>query len=136
MQNVSVIVRLPLASGLLAGKYTAATTFSANDHRTYNANGEKFNVGETFAGLGFPKGLELSEKLKPLVPPGMNMAQMALRWCLDFPAVTTVIPGARNRAQAAGNASASAVPPLSNELHEKLKAFYVSDVRPHVRGPD
>ena len=135
-QDVAVIVRLPLASGLLAGKYTANTTFTANDHRTYNANGEKFNVGETFAGLGFQKGLELTEQLKPLVPPGMSMAQMALRWCLDFPAVTTVIPGARNRTQAAGNASASEVPPLSKVLHEKLKSFFVKDVKPHVRGPD
>jgi len=135
-QNVSVIVRLPLASGLLAGKYKPDTTFPARDHRTYNANGEKFNVGETFAGLGFQKGYELAERLKPLVPPGFNMAQMALRWCLDFPAVTTVIPGARNRAQAAGNASASDLPPLPPDLHLRLEDFFAIDVKPHVRGPD
>lgn len=135
-QRVAVIVRLPLASGLLAGKYTAATTFPEKDHRTYNRNGEKFNVGETFAGLGFEKGLELTEKLRPLVPPGFTMAQMALRWCLDFPAVTTVIPGARNRSQALGNASASDMPPLSRELHSRLKDFFVNDVKPLVRGPD
>ena len=135
-QNASVIVRLPLASGLLAGKYTAATRFPEQDHRTYNANGEKFNIGETFAGLGFAMGLELTEKLKPLEPTGMTMAQMALRWCLDFPAVTTIIPGARNRAQAAGNAAASDAPSLSKELHTKLREFFVNDVKPHVRGPD
>jgi aryl-alcohol dehydrogenase-like predicted oxidoreductase len=135
-QKVAVIVRLPLASGLLAGKYTASTTFPETDHRTYNANGEKFNVGETFAGLGFKKGLELTEKLKTILPAGSSMAQLALRWCLDFPAVTTVIPGARNRAQAAGNAAASSLPAFAPELHAKLKEFFVNDVKPHVRGPD
>jgi len=135
-QKVAVIVRLPLASGLLAGKYTAATTFPERDHRTYNRNGEKFNVGETFAGLGFETGLKLTEKLRLLVPPGFTMAQMALRWCLDFPAVTAIIPGARNRTQAAANASASDLPPLSRELHAKLREFFAKDVKPHVRGPD
>ena len=135
-RGVSVIVRLPLASGLLAGKYTPASTFAPNDHRTVNRNGEKFNVGETFAGLGFEKGLELTEMLRPLVPAGYTMAQMALRWCLDFPAVTTIIPGARNAAQAKGNASASDLAPLPDELHEKLRAFFVSDVKGAIRGPD
>ena len=135
-RGVSVIVRLPLASGLLAGKYTPASTFAPNDHRTVNRNGEKFNVGETFAGLGFEKGLELTEMLRPLVPAGYTMAQMALRWCLDFPAVTTIIPGARNAAQAKGNASASDLAPLPDELHEKLRAFFQNDVKGAIRGPD
>lgn len=135
-KGVSIIVRLPLASGLLAGKYTANTTFAANDHRSFNANGEKFNVGETFAGLGFERGRELAEKLRPLVPTGFTMPQLALRWCLDFPAVTTIIPGARNPEQARANAAASALPRLSEELHAKLREFYRSDVAPHVRGPD
>lgn len=135
-QGVAVIVRLPLASGLLAGKYTPATTFPPQDHRTYNRNGEKFNVGETFAGLGFEKGVELAEKLRPFVPAGYTMAQMSLRWCLDHPAVTTIIPGARNRAQAHANAAVSDLPPLSPELHARLREFFAAEVRPHVRGPD
>jgi aryl-alcohol dehydrogenase-like predicted oxidoreductase len=135
-QGVAVIVRLPLASGLLAGKYTRATTFGPNDHRTINRNGEKFNVGETFAGLGFEKGLELTEKLRALVPPGYTLPQLALRWCLDHPAVTTIIPGARNRAQASANAAASDLAPLPAETHVRLRDFFLRDVKPTVRGPD
>jgi aryl-alcohol dehydrogenase-like predicted oxidoreductase len=135
-QGVAIIVRLPLASGLLAGKYTPKTTFGPNDHRTINRNGEKFNVGETFAGLGFEKGLEMVEKLKPLLPSGYTLPQLALRWCLDHPAVTTIIPGARNRAQALANASASDLPPLPTEAMGKLRDFFLKDVKPAVRGPD
>lgn len=135
-RGVAVIVRLPLASGLLAGKYTPQTTFGANDHRTLNRNGEKFNVGETFAGLGFERGLEMVEKLRPLVPAGYTMPQLALRWCLDHPAVTTVIPGARNRAQAIANAAASDLPPLPPEVRARLRDFFLKDVKPAVRGPD
>lgn len=135
-QGVAVIVRLPLASGLLAGKYTPQSTFGPNDHRTINRNGEKFNVGETFAGLGFEKGLEMVEKLKPLVPVGYTLPQLALRWCLDHPVVTTIIPGARNRAQAAANAAASELPPLPPATHQLLKDFFVGEVKPAVRGPD
>ena len=135
-RGVAVIVRLPLASGLLTGKYTPATTFGPDDHRTVNRNGERFNVGETFAGLGFETGLEMVEKLKPLAPPGYTLPQLALRWCLDHPAVTTIIPGARNRAQAVANAAASDLPPLSAEAHAKLRAFFGSTVKAAVRGPD
>ena len=135
-KGVAIIVRLPLASGLLAGKYTPKTTFGPNDHRTINRNGEKFNVGETFAGLGFEKGLELIEKLKPLVPAGYTLPQLALRWCLDHPAVTTIIPGARNRAQAEANAAASDLAPLPADTHAKLRDFFLRDVKPAVRGPD
>lgn len=135
-QGVAVIVRLPLASGLLAGKYTPQTTFPANDHRSFNRDGQRFNVGETFAGLTFEKGLELVERLRPLVPPGYTLPQLALRWCLDHPAVTTVIPGARNRSQALANAAASDLPPLPPELHERLKEFFMTEVRLAVRGPD
>jgi aryl-alcohol dehydrogenase-like predicted oxidoreductase len=134
-KGVAVIVRLPLASGLLGGKYTSETTFAATDHRTYNRDGAKFNVGETFAGLGFEKGLELTEKLKGLIPAGA-LPQLALRWCLDHPAVTTVIPGARNRAQAAANAAASDAPPLSAELHSTLREYFLREVKPAIRGPD
>ncbi len=135
-QGVAIIVRLPLASGLLAGKYTPSTTFAANDHRSFNRNGEKFNVGETFAGLGFEMGLEMVEKLKALVPTGYTLPQLALRWCLDHPAVTVVIPGARNRSQAAANAAASDLPSLPAETMAKLREFFIKDVKPAVRGPD
>ncbi len=135
-RGVAVIVRLPLASGLLGGRYTPATTFGPNDHRTVNRNGEKFNVGETFAGLVFEKGLELVERLKSLVPPGYTLPQLALRWCLDHPAVTTVIPGARNRAQAEANAAASDLPPLPADVHARLRDFFLNEVKPAVRGPD
>jgi aryl-alcohol dehydrogenase-like predicted oxidoreductase len=134
--GVAIIVRLPLASGLLAGKYTPSTTFGPNDHRTVNRNGEKFNVGETFAGLGFEKGLEMVEHLKTLVPTGYALPQLALRWCLDHSAVTTIIPGARNRAQALANATASDLAPLPTNTHTKLREFFVSTVKPAVRGPD
>jgi aryl-alcohol dehydrogenase-like predicted oxidoreductase len=134
-KGVAIIVRLPLASGLLGGKYTLATTFDPRDHRNYNRNGERFNVGETFASLGFENGLAVTEKLRPLVPSGMSMADMALRWCLDFPAVTTLIPGARNAEQARRNAAAASLPPLDSEFHATLKQFYHHEVVPHLRGP-
>ena len=133
-RGVALIVRLPLASGLLGGKMTKETHFAANDHRAYNRDGEKFNVGETFAGLRFEKGVELADSLKPLVPPGMTMAQMALRWCLDFEAVTTVIPGAKSPRQARDNASVSDLRGLSDELHERLRTFYLDRVAAHIRG--
>jgi aryl-alcohol dehydrogenase-like predicted oxidoreductase len=125
-----------MASGLLAGKYTRASTFGPNDHRTINRNGEKFNVGETFAGLGFEKGLEMVERLKPLVPASYTLAQLALRWCLDHPAVTTIIPGARNAEQAKANAAASDLPPIPADVHARVREFFLRDVKPAVRGPD
>ena len=135
-KGVAIIVRLPLASGLLAGKMTAAITFAPTDHRSMNRNGEKFNVGETFAGLTFEKGLELVETLRPLVPPGYTMAEFALRWILDHPAVSVIIPGARNAAQATANAKPSGMPELSPELHATLRGFFAKDVKGNVRGPD
>ena len=135
-RGVAIIVRLPLASGLLAGKMTAATTFAPTDHRAMNRNGEKFNVGETFGGLPFEKGLELVEKLRAFVPSGYSMAEFALRWILDHPAVTVVIPGARRAEQAERNAKPSDLPPLPAELHAELRRFFADEVRPHVRGPD
>jgi aryl-alcohol dehydrogenase-like predicted oxidoreductase len=134
-KGVALIIRLPLASGLLSGKMSLQSRFSARDHRTYNRDGKAFNVGETFAGLPFEKGVSLAEALKPLVPPGINMAQMAQRWILDFDAVTVVIPGASRPEQAKDNASASALNSLSSELHEKLRQFYEKQVASHIRGP-
>lgn len=134
-QGVAIIVRLPLASGVLAGGFTSATAFPAADHRHYNRDGAAFNVGETFAGLPFAKAVELADALKPLVPAGWTLAQFAQRWILDHPAVTTVITGASRVAQVSANASVSALPALSPELHARLAAFYHAEVRPHIRGP-
>ena len=134
-RRVALIVRLPLASGLLAGKFSRTTRFPASDHRNYNRDGGSFNVGETFAGLPFEKGVELADALKPLVPPGFTMAEMALRWCLDFEAVSVIIPGAKHPEQARANARASSLPPLTRELHAKLADFYQREVHAHIRGP-
>ena len=134
-RGVALIVRLPLASGLLSGKMSADTQFAANDHRHYNRDGQQFNVGETFAGLRFEKGIELADALKPLVPTGMTMARMALRWCLDFEAVSTVIPGAKSPKQATENAAVSDARGLSDDLHERLRTFYLDRVASHIRGP-
>jgi len=133
--RVALIVRLPLASGLLSGKYKRDTQFAPSDHRTYNRDGQAFNVGETFAGLPFETGVELADALKPLVPEGMTMAQMALRWCLDFEAVTAIIPGAKNPQMAEANAAASDLPPLPASLHQQLREFYGAQVVENIRGP-
>jgi aryl-alcohol dehydrogenase-like predicted oxidoreductase len=134
-KSVALIVRLPLASGALAGKLTAATVFPENDHRNYNRDGQAFNVGETFAGLPYEKAVQLADALKPLVPAGLTMAQMAQRWILDHPAVTTVITGASRPEQVCANAGVSALPPLARDLQEALQSIYQRDVRPHIRGP-
>jgi aryl-alcohol dehydrogenase-like predicted oxidoreductase len=133
-KNVAVIVRLPVASGLLAGKFTKQTTFSEEDHRNYNRDGQAFNVGETFAGIAFEKGVELANELKAFVPESMTMAQFALRWILDYDAVTVIIPGASKPQQAADNARVSDLPPLDSEMHEKLKDFYQDRVKSYIRG--
>lgn len=134
-KDVALIVRLPVASGLLSGKMKKDTQFAPGDHRTYNRDGQAFNVGETFAGLPFDKGVDLAGALKPLVPEGMSMAQFALRWILDHPAVTTVIAGASRPDQAQANAAASDLPPLGDDLHAKLREFYEAEVKEHIRGP-
>ncbi len=135
VRGVALIVRLPLASGLLSGKMTRSTAFAAGDHRNFNRDGAAFNVGETFAGLPFEKGVELADALKPLVPAGMTMAQMAMRWILDFSPVTVVIPGATKVEQVLSNNSASDLPPLGEALHHQLRDFYTARVAPHIRGP-
>jgi len=111
------------------------TQFAQTDHRSYNRDGQQFNVGETFAGLRFEKGVELAEALRPMVPAGLTMAQMALRWCLDFEAVSTVIPGAKSPGQARENAAVSDLRGLSDDLHERLRTFYLDRVATHIRGP-
>jgi aryl-alcohol dehydrogenase-like predicted oxidoreductase len=134
-RGVAIITRLPLASGLLSGKFTANTHFAESDHRNYNRDGEAFNVGETFAGLPFEKGVELADGLKPLVPAGLTMAQMALRWILDHDAVSVIIPGASRPEQVRSNAAASALAPLGEALHARLQSYYEEKVQPFIRGP-
>lgn len=134
-QGVSIIARVPLASGLLSGKMKKSTTFDETDHRNFNRDGAAFNVGETFAGLPFEKGVELTEEISAFKPEGMTLAQMALRWILDHDAVSVVIPGASRPAQVVDNAAISEMPPLPAELHRKLDAFYRENVAQHIRGP-
>jgi len=131
--DVEIIVRVPLASGLLTGKFDESTTFDEGDHRNFNADGEAFNVGETFAGLPFKKGVELSEKVRELLP-DVPMPQAALRWVLDHPEVTTVIPGASSPQHVKSNTAASELDPLPEQTHKKLRTLYDDDIRPHIRG--
>ncbi|WP_043614382.1 aldo/keto reductase [Nonomuraea candida] len=130
--GVGIIARVPLASGLLSGKYDEHTTFSPDDHRAYNRHGEAFDVGETFSGVDFGTGLEAVRRLAPLVPEGVTMAQFALRWVLDQEGVSVVIPGARNPAQATGNAAAAGVPPLDAATLAAVRDVYDDLIRPQV----
>jgi aryl-alcohol dehydrogenase-like predicted oxidoreductase len=131
-RNVAVIARVPLASGLLSGKFNRNSTFGVADHRSFNRNGEAFDVGETFSGVPFEKGLEAVEKLRELVPGNATMAQFALRWILMNDAVTVVIPGARSIEQSRANAAADSLPPLSADTMARIKAIYEADVKPFV----
>lgn len=127
-----MIVRVPLASGLLTGKFSRDTQFSATDHRNFNRHGESFDVGETFAGLNYDTALEVVEELRPLVPPEATMAQMALRWILMNSGVSTVIPGAKTPEQARANAAAADLPPLSASTMEHIAALYRERAAPLV----
>jgi aryl-alcohol dehydrogenase-like predicted oxidoreductase len=131
-RDVGVIVRVPLASGLLTGKFDRKSTFAANDHRAYNRQGEQFDRGETFSGVDYNVGLEVVEELKPLVPPGATLAQLALRWILTFDAVSTVIPGAKTPEQARANAAAADLPAPSPETMERIAEIYRERVAPLV----
>jgi aryl-alcohol dehydrogenase-like predicted oxidoreductase len=130
--GVGIIARVPLASGLLSGKYDESTRFSASDHRNYNRRGEAFDVGETFSGVDFATGLEAVRRLAPLAPAGATTAQFALRWIIDQPGVSVVIPGARNPAQAQANAAAADLAPLGAEAHDTVRAVYDELFRPLV----
>jgi aryl-alcohol dehydrogenase-like predicted oxidoreductase len=129
---VAIIARVPLASGLLSGKFKADTRFEDTDHRKFNRNGEAFDVGETFSGVPYEVGLAAVERIRPLVSGDATMAKFALRWILMFDAVTVVIPGARNPAQARSNAEAADLPPLSHELMGKIRGIYNQDIKPYV----
>jgi aryl-alcohol dehydrogenase-like predicted oxidoreductase len=130
--GVGIIARVPLASGLLSGKYDERTTFAADDHRTYNRFGEAFDVGETFSGVPFEAGLAAVRDLRGIVPASVAMAQFALRWIVDQPGVSAVIPGARNAEQARGNVAAAELPPLSDEQQAAVREVYDRHVRAHV----
>ena len=132
--NAGIIVRLPLASGLLSGKMSKTTNFTSGDHRNYNRDGDAFYVGETFSGVPFDKGVAFADQLKHWVPAGMSLADLALRWILDQPAVSTIIAGVTRPDQLKANAAVSRMDPLEPALIEKLKDFYVEEVRPEVRG--
>ena len=131
-KNIAVIARVPLASGLLSGKISKDTQFAADDHRAFNRHGEAFDVGETFAGVPLEAGFQAVDEIRKLVPAGASMAQFALRWILMNDAVTVVIPGARNAAQAKANAEAAALAPLSAEVMAAAHDVYTRLVKPHV----
>jgi len=132
--GVGIIARVPLASGLLSGRYTKDTKFEANDHRTYNRHGEAFDIGETFAGVDFETGVEAAQEFAALVPEGVTPAQAALRWIIQQPGVTTVIPGARNVAQARANSAAADVPPLSDDVLAAIEDLYDRRIKAQVQN--
>jgi len=134
-KGVGIIVRLPLASGLLSGKMTRETVFKPDDHRNFNRDGAHFNVGETFAGIEYQQGVALAEQVAAFVPPSMTMAQMALRWLLDQDAVSVIIPGASSPAQVTANVAAAALPPLPAGVHQGLAALYRDSIHGAIRGP-
>jgi len=132
--GVGIIARVPLASGLLSGRYDESTTFAAGDHRTFNRHGESFDVGETFAGVPFEVGVVAAREVAARTPEGATTAQLALRWILDQEGVSVVIPGARNAEQARGNAAAADLSPLDVGTAAELERIYDTSVRAHVHG--
>ncbi len=130
--GVGIIARVPLASGLLSGKYTKDTVFAANDHRTFNRHGEAFDQGETFSGVDYETGVEAAAEFAALAPEGYTPAQLALRWIIEQEGVTTVIPGARNPEQARANAAAAALPPLSHDTLAAIRDLYDKRIREQV----
>lgn len=133
-KGVGILVRLPLASGLLTGKFTMDSKFEKDDHRRFNRNGEHFNVGETFAGLEYNLGVELSQKLQWIAEGRGNMTRASLRWILEHEAVSCVIPGFRSVSQVEDNLKALEVPSFTQDEMKRLQQFYESDVKDHIRG--
>jgi len=133
-KKVALIARLPLASGLLCGKFSKTTAFPINDHRNYNRDGEHFNIGETFSGLYFDRGIELVGQLEAITPKERPLSLTALRWILDFEAVSVVIPGSKTPEQVWHNCSASGLPSLTPSLHKNLNHFYKQEVASAIRG--
>jgi len=133
-RKVGILARVPLASGLLSGKITRNSQFAKDDHRNFNRHGEAFDRGETFSGVDFETGLRAVEQLKKLVPAKATLAQLALRWILEFPAVTCAIPGAKRPAQVAENITASDLGPLSRATMKKIGAIYDAEIKPLVHS--
>jgi aryl-alcohol dehydrogenase-like predicted oxidoreductase len=133
-RNIGIIVRVPLASGLLTGKFGHSSHFAANDHRKYNRHGEAFDVGETFAGVPFDAGLAAVEKLKEILPAGFTMSQFALKWILTHKAVSTVIAGGKAPSQVLENSKASDLPDLDAEIMQQVDKIYNSMIKPHVHA--
>lgn len=128
-RRVGVLARLPLSSGLLGGKIRRDSQFAPDDHRSFNRNGEQFDKGETFSGIPLDKALDAVEEVRKLLPEGMSMANFALRWILDEPAVSCVIPGARNEEQVRQNAAASDLPSLTKAQREAVDAIYNRQIK-------
>lgn len=133
-RKVGIIVRVPLASGLLTGKFKPDTQFDTKDHRNYNRYGQSFDQGETFSGVDYDAGLAAVEELRQLVPEGATMAQFALRWILMFPEVSTVIAGAKNPSQAEDNTKAAELPPLSEATMQRVREIYDARIRAQVQN--
>ncbi len=131
--GVGIIARVPLASGLLSGRYTHDTTFPAADHRSFNRHGEAFDAGETFSGVDFDTGVEAAREFAALAPPGASAAAAALAWVIQQPGVSTVIPGARGPEQARQNAAAAELPPFTEAQLGAIKAIYDQRIRAQVQ---
>ena len=131
-RDVGIIVRVPLASGLLSGKFSSNSEFGEDDHRFYNREGAMFDKGETFSGIPFDVGLDAMEKIRTLVPPHTNLAALALRWILDFPQISCVIPGVSKLPQLESNLSAGSMPPLDSSLRSSLNKLYREEIKPLV----
>src|SRR4029079_2713375 len=131
-RKVGILARLPLSSGLLNGKMNSTTRFHADDHRALNREGAAFDKGETFSGFDYERGLQVVEKLRGMLPPGMTLPELALRYIASFPAVTCSIPGARRVAQVEQNVAAGSKGPLDSEMLAALAQLYASDVKPFV----
>jgi aryl-alcohol dehydrogenase-like predicted oxidoreductase len=131
-RKVGILARVPLSSGMLTGKMSSDSRFETDDHRQFNRHGESFDRGETFSGLDYEIGLQAVDELRALVPPGMSMTQMALRWILMSPAVSCAIPGAKRPSQVEENVRAADLPPLSDQTMDQVRAIYDRLVRPQV----
>jgi aryl-alcohol dehydrogenase-like predicted oxidoreductase len=131
-RNVGILARVPLASGLLTGKLTASSVFAADDHRTFNRNGERFDMGETFSGVPYDVAIEAVEAIRAVLPPNTPMTQFALKWILMHPAITCAIPGGKKASQVKENCEASNLPPLTPETMAAVASIYEKQIAPYV----
>jgi aryl-alcohol dehydrogenase-like predicted oxidoreductase len=131
-KQVGILARVPLASGMLTGKFTAQSQFAADDHRNFNRHGESFDVGETFSGVDYNTALEVVDAMRAELPPGVTMTQFALRWILMFDAVTCAIPGGKRPDQVSENCASSDLPPLSAHAMAKVESLYTARIRGSV----